>query len=358
MPAERPAEHLSERGLAVLHAIVSDFVSSNEPVGSKAIVERHRFGVSAATIRNDMALLEEEELIEAPHTSSGRIPTDKGYRLYVDTLAKFRPLSQAQRRAIEQFLGESDDLDDVMARTVRLLSRLTNQVAVVQYPSLRRVAVRHIDLVVLGEDRLLCVLILGNGVVEQQTAVIPGGQVDHERVRELQATVSQLIVDRDVETAAAALTDFLAQLQHPAAAPDAARAAASELVRSVLTVVVDMLQANRSERITIAGAANLTRPGEFDSSLSSVLHAIEEQVTLLRLFGELVNDRREVAASIGRENEQYGLETASVIASSYEDEGDSISRLGVLGPLRMDYAGNMATVRAVARYLSRLLGED
>src|SRR5574338_959034 len=103
---------VSERSLAVLHAIVGDYVSSNEPVGSKTIVERHRFGVSAATIRNDMALLEEEELIVAPHTSSGRVPTDKGYRLYVDTLAKIRPLSAAQKTAIERFLGESRDLDD------------------------------------------------------------------------------------------------------------------------------------------------------------------------------------------------------------------------------------------------------
>src|SRR5690606_6222149 len=136
---------VSERSLAVLHAIVSDYVASNEPVGSKAIVERHSFGVSAATIRNDMALLEEDDLIEQTHTSSGRVPTDKGYRLYVDTLAKIGPLTSAQRNAIERFLGESHDLDDVMARSVRLLSQLTNQVAVVQYPSLRKTEVRHID---------------------------------------------------------------------------------------------------------------------------------------------------------------------------------------------------------------------
>ena len=110
------SEHaVSERGLAVLHAIVGDYVASNEPVGSKAIVDRHHFGVSAATIRNDMAMLEEEELIVAPHTSSGRVPTDKGYRLYVDTLAKIRPLTSAQRAAIERFLGESTDLEDALA---------------------------------------------------------------------------------------------------------------------------------------------------------------------------------------------------------------------------------------------------
>src|SRR6476660_2174458 len=111
---------VSERGLEVLRVIVQDYVASREPVGSKAIVERHQFGVSAATIRNDMALLEEEELITAPHTSSGRVPTDKGYRLFVDHLSEVRPLTSAQRHAIEAFLDSSVDVDDVLARTVRL----------------------------------------------------------------------------------------------------------------------------------------------------------------------------------------------------------------------------------------------
>ena len=126
---------VTDRGLQVLRAIVQDFVDTREPVGSKAIVERHAFGVSAATIRNDMAQLEEEELIAAPHTSSGRIPTDKGYRVFVDQLTELRPLTPAQRGAIETFLGEAVDLDDVLARTVRLLSQFTSQVALAQYPS-------------------------------------------------------------------------------------------------------------------------------------------------------------------------------------------------------------------------------
>ncbi|QAB17723.1 heat-inducible transcriptional repressor HrcA [Leucobacter muris] len=343
---------VSERSLAVLHAIVSDYVSSNEPVGSKAIVDRHSFGVSAATIRNDMALLEEDELIAQPHTSSGRVPTDKGYRLYVDTLARIRPLSAAQRSAIERFLGESSDLDDVMARTVRLLAQLTNQVAVAHYPSLRRTVVRHIDLVAIGEDRVLCVLILGSGVVEQQVAWLPASQVTEAWVHGLRQRIAETAVGSDVETAATAVADLIERVSEWAQ-PDEA-----ELVRRVLSVVGSQLQANRSERIAVAGAANLSRPGEFAGSLPVVLEAIEEQVALLRLFGELAHDGRDVSASIGRENAPYGLAATSVIASSYEQEADSVSRLGVLGPLRMDYAGNIAAVRAVARYLNRFLGEE
>ena len=344
-------ERVSERSLAVLHAIVGDYVATNEPVGSKTIVERHSFGVSAATIRNDMALLEDEELIAAPHTSSGRVPTDKGYRLYVDTLVSVRPLTGAQRAAIERFLGESRDLDDALARTVRLLAQLTNQVAVVQYPSLRRTQVRHIDLVAVGENRVLCVLILGTGVVEQQLASLPAARVTDAWVHGLRERIAGAVVGRDLEAAVDAmrtLTETLHEWAQPAEA---------ELVHRVADVVLAQLRANRSDRIAIAGAANLSRPGEFSGTLPSVLEAIEEQVTLLKLFGELAREGRDVSTSIGRENEPYGLQGAAVIATGYEREGETSSGIGVLGPVRMDYASNISAVRAVARYLSGAIGE-
>ncbi|MEO8222426.1 MAG: DeoR family transcriptional regulator, partial [Specibacter sp.] len=148
------------RKLEVLRAIVEDYVHTREPVGSKALVERHHLGVSSATIRNDMAALEEEGLIAAPHTSSGRIPTDKGYRLFVDQLSAVKPLSAAERRAIAVLLEGSTDLDDVLERTVRTLAHLTNQVAVVQYPRSAGATVRHIEFVSLAARQVLVVLIL------------------------------------------------------------------------------------------------------------------------------------------------------------------------------------------------------
>ena len=127
---------LDDRKLDVLRAIVEDYVSTREPVGSKALVERHALGVSPATVRNDMAVLEEEGFIAQPHTSAGRVPTDKGYRLFVDRLATVRPLSTPERRAISSFLDGAVDVDDVVHRSVRLLAQMTHQVAIVQYPTL------------------------------------------------------------------------------------------------------------------------------------------------------------------------------------------------------------------------------
>ena len=151
------------RRMKVLQAIVEDYVASREPVGSKALVERHNLGVSSATVRNDMAELEDEGLIEAPHTSSGRIPTDKGYRYFVDRISEVRPLSAAERRAVTTLLHNADDIDDIMASTVQVLSRLTRQVAVIQYPHMDSSVIRRIEFVLLSEDRMLAVLILSTG---------------------------------------------------------------------------------------------------------------------------------------------------------------------------------------------------
>src|SRR6476469_5438551 len=164
---------LSERRLEVLRAIVQDYVGTEEPVGSKALTERHNLGVSPATVRNDMAALEDEGFIAQPHTSAGRIPTDKGYRLFVDKLAGVKPMTAPERRAIQNFLDGAVDLDDVVGRTVRLLAQLTRQVAVVQYPSLTRSTVRHVELLSLAPARVMLVLITDTGRVEQRMINCP-----------------------------------------------------------------------------------------------------------------------------------------------------------------------------------------
>ena len=339
---------VSERGLEVLRVIVQDYVASREPVGSKSIVERHAFGVSAATIRNDMALLEDEELITAPHTSSGRVPTDKGYRVFVDQLTDLRPLTPAQRQAIETFVGQSVDLDDVLARTVRLLSQLTHQVALVQYPSLASSKVRHIELVPLSTTRLMSVFITDTGRVEQRL-VETAGDLDEAFLADLRTRLNSTLGGLGLSDAAARLESFPEQF-----APER-----RPLVVQVTSSLTEQVLANRQDRLLMAGAANLARTEEdFSGSIFPVLEAIEEQVTLLRLFGEMELDSTGsgVAVSIGKENADFGLGQTSVLTSGYSTSGGSVARLGVLGPTRMDYSNNMAAVRAVARYLSRLLG--
>ncbi len=198
---------LDDRKLTVLRAIVEDYVSTTEPVGSKSLVDRHHFDVSPATIRNDMAVLEEQGFIAQPHTSAGRVPTDKGYRLFVDRLSSVKPLSVAERRAIETFLAGAYSLDDVVMRTVRLLVQLTRQVAVVQYPSLTRSAIRHIELVPLAPQRLLLVLITDTGRVEQCAVDLPDPW-DDASVSHVRAVLNACLGGHKLSDAAAMVNDL------------------------------------------------------------------------------------------------------------------------------------------------------
>ncbi len=341
---------VSERGLQVLRAIVQDYVDTREPVGSKAIVERHAFGVSAATIRNDMALLEDEDLIVAPHTSSGRVPTDKGYRVFVDHLAELRPLSTAQRSAITSFLDEAGDLDDLLARTVRALTQLTGQVAIVQYPSFARANVTHVELVALGGPRVLVILVTDTGRVSQRIALVPAEPGDSD-IALLRVRVGAVLVGRSVADSSQRVADALADGPRPGVILDA-------IADAVLRVVGEELEEFRQDRLVMAGAATLAkREQDFRGSIYPLLEAIEEQVTLLRLMSEMVADEKGLSASIGRENEPFGLVEASVLASRY-DGSTGGARVGLLGPTRMDYSSNLAAVRAVAHYLTRMLEDD
>ncbi len=335
---------LDDRKLAVLRAIVEDFVSTNEPVGSKSLVDRHNLDVSPATIRNDMAVLEEQGFIVQPHTSAGRVPTDQGYRLFVDRLSGIKPLSTAERRAIETFLAGAYDLDDVVLRTVRLLAQLTRQVAVVQYPSLTRSAVRHIELVPLADRRLLLVLITDTGRVEQRTVEVPG-KIGDDAISHLRAVLNAFLDGRklaDVASVVAELPAKVTQSERPNAA-------------AVLSVIVETLVERNEERVIVGGASNLT-PADFSRGLQEVLEALEEQVVLMRLLGDS-GDHASVTVRIGSENGQR-LRGTSLVSSGYGAGERALARLGVLGPTRMDYPTAMGAVGAVARYVGQILAES
>ena len=240
---------MSSRRLEILRAIVDEYVATQEPVGSKSIADRHSLGISPATIRNEMALLEEEGLITQPHTSAGRIPTDLGYRVFVDKLATVKPLSPAERRAIETFLEGSSDLEELLIKSVKLLADITKQVAVVTYP-------------IIGDTR---------------------------------------------------------------------------------------------EKLAVSGTAHLARSGEdLGLTLSPILEALEEQVVLMRLLDEANST---VHVRIGREQMETNLQATSLVTVGYGGDSSQIGAMGVLGPTRMDYAGSIAAVDAVARYVGRFISE-
>jgi heat-inducible transcriptional repressor len=336
---------MDDRKLEVLRAIVTDYVSSQEPVGSKALVDRHDLGVSPATVRNDMAALEEEGYITQPHTSAGRIPTDKGYRLFVDRLGSLKPLSAAEQRAIQTFLSGAIDLDDVLLRTVRLLAQVTQQVAIVQYPTMSHSTVRHVELVSLSTSRLLLILITSTGRIEQRALEIP--EYDDETLAELRAHLNAAVVGHPSTHAAARLSRMVSTL--PPSLDLIGQAATATLL--------EMVSSEASGRMVVGGMPHLTRYGaEFETTVKPVLEALEEQVVLLKLLGES-STADAVTVRIGQENPYKELQSTSVVASGYGSQLDTFATLGVVGPTRMDYPSTMASVRAVARYVGRFLSE-
>ncbi|MEN9706688.1 MAG: hypothetical protein RIS31_254 [Actinomycetota bacterium] len=337
---------ISERSFEVLRAIVQDYVSTREPVGSKALLERHGFGVSSATIRNDMSLLEEEGLIHAPHTSAGRVPTDSGYRLFVDRLNELKQLSAAERQAMETLLTGSADLDEILGRSVRLLSQLTNQVAMVQYPTLGKAKARGFELVPVADTKIMVMLISDNGRVQQH--VVELGEVfDLGLLASVRDRIREAIIGKPLADVANATADLHTKFD----------ITQQNLVKLFVLCLQDQVDANRQDKLVLAGTSNLVRAeGDFGGNISPLLDAIEEQVVLLRLISEMEADQHGVSLLIGSENHISGLSQASVLVSGYGGVDDSIAKVGVLGPTRMDYSTNISAVRAIARYLSKSLG--
>jgi heat-inducible transcriptional repressor len=337
---------LDDRKLDVLRAIVEDYVATREPVGSKALVDRHHLGVSSATVRNDMAVLEEEGYIVQPHTSAGRIPTDKGYRVFVDRLATIKPLSGAERRAISTFLEGAVDLDEIVTRSVRLLAQLTRQIAIVQYPLITRSTIRHVELVAMTPERVLVVLITDTGRVDQAVVELPDALAE-ETLNSLRARLNDEVVGQRLTEVADRLANVTEQFPVPARAG----------VAAVVAALLENIAEQHDERVAVAGTGNITAYGrEFQTGVRPLLEALEEHVVLLHLLGE-ASTPLSVNVRIGHENEHLALSSSSVVSSSYGAGGELLGSLGVVGPLRMDYPGTMATVRAVARYVGQILAE-
>jgi len=279
------------------------------------------------------------------------VPTDKGYRLFVDRLTTVKPMTAAEKRAIAGFLDGAVDLDDVVSRSTRLLSQLTRQVAVVQYPTLSRSTVRHVELVALAPTRLLLVLILSTGRVEQRLLEV-SEEVSEETLATLRAQINTAVAGAVITEAGEALRALAHPADHPADHPG------DTLVSAVAEALIEAMNDHRSdERISIGGTSNLARFGDsFDTAVRPLLEALEEHVVLLKLMGEATAGGL-VTVRIGAEGPYEELSRTSVVATGYGPGDEALATLGVVGPTRMDYPGSMAAVRAVARYLSRILDE-
>lgn len=347
MVRERGADVKENRRLEVLRAIVSQYVEKGEPVSSKTVAEAASLSVSSATIRNDMSALEEQGLIRQPHISAGRIPTEAGYRVYVDFLPLPTPPSKRHGEALRRVLDEADDLEDAVSRAVRFLSQLTRQTAVVEYPQITSTTVRLIELVDLEASRLLVILVTSSAEVsERQIEVDTSGGLAESTVAALKGALNEALVGLPLGDVPEQAGLFV----------EANEERFGDLAKAVADVVSDMALPPEGSRIVTAGAAHLARSGIDFSDVAQVLDVLEDQAVLLRVLNEVHTDQIQV--SIGQENKHEQLAETSLVSARYLAPTRFGTHLGIIGPTRMDYARALGAVEAVSNYLETLLVEQ
>ena len=352
-----------KRGQIILSAIISEHLLSGEPVGSKVLAERfaHSAGWSSATIRNVMSELEEAGLVEQPHTSAGRIPTDKGYRYYVDNLLGVLSVSGADLKLINNELGFSDlDIsekpDRIMERTSQLLSALSQNVGIVVSPSLAHDLLQHIKFVNLSDKRILIVLVSAPNIV-------------HNKIIRLEANYSQDDLDRtarylNVEFAGKSLSAIRAEilrLMHEETA------LFDKLLQTAMILCSQSIESENDSigEIYVEGRSNIITKPDFSNMqrLHDLLRTIEEKSRLMQILNEcLTRDYTQsgnVQVVIGSENSSSSLQNCTLITAPYRlGDGNVIGTLSVLGPTRIEYARMIAIVSYVAKMLEKTMLDD
>ncbi len=337
-------DHLEPRKAEILRAIVEQYIHSANPVGSQTLVQTQELGVSAATVRNDMGALEREGYITHPHTSAGRIPTDKGYRFFVDHFAGSTQLSNPQKREVAEFFTSTTRVvDDLLHETSQLLARITDHAAVVVGPQSDVATLRSVQLVPLQPRVVLAVAVLSNGTVVKETLAF-------------EKDVTQAdIDDATIKLRSAGNDKPLADLQQVAPAISHQ----PTLAETVLTAAVAALKAHsttKAESVFIGGASKLAADSAGFTSpaqLTRLYELLEHQVVVVAVLRELLGPG--LTVRIGAESERADLAECSLVLAPYLVEGQAAGTIGVLGPTRMDYRQAQAAVATISAQLSRSL---
>jgi heat-inducible transcriptional repressor len=340
---------LDERKAAVLRAIVEQYVDTAQPVGSQTVTNTTGLGVSAATVRNEMSLLEREGYIAQPHPSAGRVPTDRGYRYYVDHLAGSGQLPATERRRIVDFFSSASlAMDQLLSQTSHLLAGVTAHAAVVVGPDVQAVVVRAANIVLLQPRVVLAVVVLSNGSVEKEVVVFDD-DVSEDDAAEASIRFTQQLAGRR-------LADVLVEPDTSAKEADRERPdRVNEIVNASRIALQTRLDQQQNDALYVGGASRLA--AEHDAFVTTntarLLELLEQHVVLASLMRELLGPGLTVC--IGSENTSLDLRECSLVLAPYLVEGEPGGTVGVLGPTRMDYRKAQAAVSAVSQQLGRQL---
>lgn len=328
---------LDERKATILRAVVEEYIETAQPVGSGHVADAPGVNVSSATVRNDMAALEADGYLAQPHTSAGRIPTEKGYRYFVDDLAQ-PVLDRGSAQQVRTFFDRTHgEIEQMLADTTRLLSQLTHTAAVVVGPGREAATVRSVQLVSLAPALTLVVVVLSNGSVEKATVELDG-PTDEDVVELASRHLAAELIGRP-----------LAEVAQVGAVGDAPVEAVLARVRAV------GLGATADEHVFVGGAAQMAASFEAVETIRSVLSILEEQLVVVSLLRDVVD--RGLNVAIGSETGMMPLAECALVVAPYAVDGEQVGTVGVLGPTRMNYPQALAAVAVVGQRLGHRLSE-
>lgn len=335
---------ISNRKLMILKAIVDDYIMTGTPVGSRTLAKREDMHISPATIRNEMADLEEEGYLEQPHTSAGRKPSDKAYRLYVDTWMKVSMLNQEEIGFVQQYLNAKvSEVNNVVEATAQALSDMTNLTSLVLVPQLDRFELKRIQIVKIAQDKALVVLVFSSGIVKDVLISVPA-DIEEAYLENISNWLTSMAIGKRLDEA-------LSEVRGAAAGElEAYRAFAEQLLNAVMA----NLQAQAKREVVLGGAQNIFNHPEYQDidKARRFLALLETKDTLYKLLAGRSN--MEFTIRIGKENQIPELEHMSVVTASYRINKGKVGTFGVIGPTRMNYAKILSILHSMSASMNEL----
>ncbi len=331
---------MDDRKADILRAVVEEYIDTAQPVGSSRIVQSGGLHVSPATVRNELSVLEREGYLIQPHTSAGRVPTEKGYRFFVDQLTPKGSLQPAQRQAVQSFFSHTHGaLEQMLHDTSTLLSNLTDYAAVVVGPPHEAATIRSVQLVGLAPRLALLVAVLSNGVVEKRSLEFEDDMTD-ERLAAASQLLRSLLVG------------------HPVGELVEGRPGGDAGTDAVVATALTMLHGGHDEEpdhVFVGGASRMASAFDAVGTVRQVLGILEQQYVVVSLLKDVLD--RGLSVAIGSEVGHESLAECSVVVAPYEVEGELAGTIGVVGPTRMKYPQALAAVALVSQRLGRTLSE-
>ena len=340
---------LNERKVKILEAIINDYINTAEPIGSRTIAKKYNMGISSATIRNEMSDLEEMGLIVQPHASAGRVPSDKGYRLYVDNLMPEHGISAAEAAFLQQMIiNNVNHIDFLMAEIAKAISVLTTYTTIVSEPKFYKTTIKHVQLVPIDDRSIVLVLVTDSNVVKNHVVPLAAAP-NYERLQLL----TSLLNDRLKGLCSSDINDaLLTEMLHNA--PEADRAAVS----SILSAIISAIENEDSRQVYAGGVKNILAFPEFSDvdKARKLFHALEEREMLITLLSG-GGESEEIQVVIGSENTVDEMKNCSLVKASYRFGGRNYGSIGVIGPTRMNYVQAMSILSGVVKNINKALGE-